>query len=199
MCQRLEGNFTMFNLSIFTLSDARAHGVRKDEVYKSLATGEIERNGIGVYYRPDRVDPALVSWGAASARHSKSTLCLTSALAYHGLSDAIPASTDIALPRGTRLPAGFEHVTWHLFDAASFELGRIRVEPFSGMPLYVYSAERTIVDCFRLAYREGSDVAHTALKRWLRQNGNTAAKLLEMAASFPRTLTNIRQVLEILL
>ncbi|GHU30055.1 hypothetical protein AGMMS50256_16210 [Betaproteobacteria bacterium] len=120
-------------------------------------------------------------------------------IGVHGLSDAIPTRTDIALPRGTRLPAGFEHVTWHLFDASSFELGRIRVEPSSGMPLYVFSAEHTIVDCFRLAYREGSDVAHMALKHWLRQNGNTAAKLLEMAASFPRTLNDIRQVLEILL
>ncbi|GHU30051.1 hypothetical protein AGMMS50256_16200 [Betaproteobacteria bacterium] len=84
MYQRLEGNLKMFSLSapVFTLSDARAHGVRKDEVYKSLATGEIERGGVGVYYRPDRVDPALVSWGTASTRHPKSTLCLTSALAY---------------------------------------------------------------------------------------------------------------------
>jgi predicted transcriptional regulator of viral defense system len=191
----------MFRLSVpvFTLSDARALGVRKDEVYKSLATGELERGGVGVYYRPDRVDPALVSRGAATTRHPKSTLCLTSALVYHGLSDAIPTRTDIALPRRTRLPAGFGHVTWHLFDAASFELGRIRAESSLGMPLYVFSAERTIVDCFRMAHREGADVAHTALKRWLRQNGNTPAKLLEMAASFPRTLTNIRHALEILL
>jgi predicted transcriptional regulator of viral defense system len=184
---------------VFTLSDARLLGVRKDEVYKCLATGEIERSGVGVYYRPDRVDPALVSWGATTARHPKATLCLTSALVYHGLSDAIPANTDIALPRRTRLPAGFEYVTWHLFDTASFELGRIRAKSSLGMPLYVFSAERTIVDCFRMAYREGPDVAHTALKRWLRQNGNTPAKLLEMAASFPRTMTNIRHALEILL
>lgn len=184
---------------VFTLSNARSLGIRKDEVYRRLAAGEIERGGVGVYYRPDEVDPALVSWGTATVRQSWATLCLTGALVYHGLSDAIPVSTDIALPRRTRLPAGFDHVTWHLFDAATFEIGRLRAETSLKMPLYVFSAERTIVDCFRLIHREGGDVAHSALKYWLGQRGNSAGKLLDVAASFPRTVASIRQALEILL
>lgn len=188
-----------FPASVFTLSDARAHGMRKDEIYKCLAAGEIERGGVGVYYRPDAVDPAEVSWGAATARHPSATLCLTSALVYHDLSDAIPVSTDIALPRRTRLPAGFDHVAWHLFDVATFNIERCQAKSSLDIPLYVFSAERTIVDCFRLAYREEAEVPYMALKRWLRQRGNTAARLLDVAASFPRTLARIRHALEILL
>ena len=52
------------------------------------------------------------------------TLCLTSALARHGLTDEIPATIDVALPRGKHRPAVPAPVTWHLFDPDTFEVGR---------------------------------------------------------------------------
>jgi hypothetical protein len=61
---------------------------------------------------------------AATVVKPAATMCLTSALVYHGLSDAIPFTTDIALSRGTRHPAGFAHVSWHSFDASTFDVGR---------------------------------------------------------------------------
>ena len=185
--------------SVFTLDDARASGLRKDHVYTMLASGEIERVGRGVYLRPDAVDPSFASLAAARAVHEEATLCLTSALVHHDLSDAIPFGTDIALPRGTRHPAGFTHVTWHSFDLATFLLGRELFQIGDGTTVAIYSAERSIVDCFRLMHREGSDVAHEALRRWVRRRGSSPATLLKIAASFPLTRSAIRQALAILL
>lgn len=90
-------------------------------------------------------------------------MCLTSALVYHDLADAFPFGTDIALTRGTlHHPAGFAHVTWHSLDAATSSVGREVLEIGEGVEMAIDSAERTIIDCFRLMHREGSDVAYKA-------------------------------------
>lgn len=183
----------------FTLEDAREAGLTKDQVYSLLAREEIERLGRGVYVRSDALQPALTALAAATAISEDATLCLTSALVHHDLSDAIPFASDIALPRGTHHPAGLSNVSWHSFDPTTFPLGRKRVEAGGGFTVAIYSAERSVVDSFRLMHQEGSDVAYEALRRWLRRKGNTPAALLKVAGSFPKALPRIRQALEVLL
>lgn len=184
---------------VFTLGQARAAGLRKDEVYDLLAAGDIERVGRGVYRRPGVIDERFVSLAAATAVRPEATLCLTSALAHHDLTDVIPFGTDIALPRGTRHPAGFAHVTWHSFATDTFTLGRDTHQVAPGVTVAIYSPERTIIDCFRLMHHEGSDTAHEALRRWLRRTGSTPAQLLRVADSFPKAKSRLRQALEVLL
>jgi predicted transcriptional regulator of viral defense system len=183
----------------FTLDQARTIGLRKEQVYRMVTVGDLHRVGRGVYVRPDMVDPTLESLTAATVAQSAATMCLTSALVHHGLSDAIPFGTDIALPRGVRHPAGFEHVGWHSFDPTTFDLERTSFANLDGLHLNVYSPERTIIDSFRLAYREGSDVANIALRRWLTRRGNSPSSLLQLAEAFPRALPRLRQALEVLL
>ena len=183
----------------FTLAEAQAAGIRKDQVYGMLAAGEIERVGHGVYLQPGSIDPAFASLAAASTVRPSATMCLTSALVHHGLSDAIPFDTDIALPRGTRFPAGFAHIVWRSFDRATFDVGREAVQVAEGVSVAVYSAERTVVDSFRLMHHEGSDLAHGALRRWLRREGSSASVLLDVAASFPKAEPSLRRALEVLM
>lgn len=185
--------------SVFTLADARSAGIRKRDVYRMLETGEVERVGRGVFVFGDRLEPSLVALAAASAVRPEATMCLTSALVYHELSDAIPIATDIALPRGVRNPAGIAHVGWHSFALATFEVGREKIPNDDELSLAVYSAERTIVDCFRLAHIEGADVANLALRRWLAKRGNSPASLLKTGASFPKATARLRSALETLL
>lgn len=123
----------------------------------------------------------------------------TSAPVRHDLSDAIPFESDIALPRGAHHSAGLAHVAWHSFDRTTFHIGRDHIDAGNGFTLAAYSAERTIVDCFRLMHQEGSDVAYEALRRWLRRRGNSPAALLKVASSFPKSQQRIRQALEALL
>lgn len=183
----------------FTLQDAREAGLTKDQVYSLLGSEEIERVGRGVYVRPDALQPALTALAAATALREDATLCLTSALVHHDLSDAIPFASDIALPRGAHHPTGLANVTWRSFDPQTFHIGREFVDAGEGATVAVYSAERTLVDCFRLMHQEGSDIAYEALRRWLRRKGNTPAGLLKVAGSFPKALPRIRQALEVLL
>jgi predicted transcriptional regulator of viral defense system len=184
---------------VFTLEAARTAGLSKDRVYRMVEAGEVERVGRGVYVRPDMIDPTLAPLAAATAVQPAATMCLSSALVHHNLSDAIPFEIDIALPRGTRHPAGFTHVSWHSFDPATFEIGRAAMDAGPGVKLFAYSAERTIVDCFRLMHYEGSEVAYTALRRWVARRGNSPSALLHVAEAFPKARPRLRQALEALL
>jgi 2-polyprenyl-6-methoxyphenol hydroxylase-like FAD-dependent oxidoreductase len=74
-----------------------------------------------------------------------------------------------------------------------------RVSIHHGIDIGQYSPERSIVDAFRLRGREGHELGHEALRRWLRRSGAQPAHLLEMASKFPRALTPLRQALEVLL
>ncbi|HEU0165538.1 MAG TPA: hypothetical protein VFQ54_10885, partial [Thermomicrobiales bacterium] len=129
----------------------------------------------------------------------EATICLLSALEMHGLTDEIPQTLDLAIPRGMRLPAGFEHVTWHHFAPETFEIGREPYEVTSIGHLGVYDAPRTIVDLFRLRYREGSDLAYGALKTWLRRRESQPSDLLMISRHFPQAHREIQHALEIML
>lgn len=183
---------------VMTLATAEASGLRKDQIYALVQAGELERVGRGVFVDPGRIDPQWASLAGATMLRPEATLCLTSALVHHGLSDAVPFAVDIALPRGVRHPAGFEQVSWHSFDPGTFGVGRAGLER-SGIRMAMYSAERTITDCFRLGHLEGVDQANEALRRWVRQAGHQPSDLLEVASSFPRTKPRIRRALEVLL
>ncbi|WP_197512566.1 hypothetical protein [Tessaracoccus coleopterorum] len=82
--------------------------------------------------RPEVLQPAFTALAAATALRDDATLCLTSALVHHDLSDAIPFASDIALPRGTHQPVSLSNVSWHSFDPATFPIGREHADAGGG-------------------------------------------------------------------
>lgn len=181
----------------FSYQQARDQGVSKHRLYRWRDEGVIEQLGRGLYRR---VDASLADTDLIEVAHRApaATVCLTSALVRHGLSDAIPAAHDVALPRGQRLPVVSVPVLWHRFDPATFPVGHQELRLDEQTTIGLYSAPRSIVDAFRLGRFVGPELGHEALRRWLRAGG-TPAELLDTAASFPRTLPSLRAVLEILL
>jgi len=182
----------------FSYGEARAAGLSKHELYSLRDAGSIELLSRGLYRRTDSSvsDLDLIE---IAKRSPLATLCLTTALVRHGLSDEIPPSTDVALPRGTRSPVIGTPVTWHHFDRATFEIGRKTIRLDAATSIGLYTAERCIIDAFRTRATGGNELANDALKRWIRMPGSIPASLLRLAASFPRTLSPIRKTLEILL
>jgi predicted transcriptional regulator of viral defense system len=182
----------------FTTAQACAFGLSRARLRWFVDQGALEPIARGAYRRADAplADLDLVE---IALRAPEATLCLESALERYDLTDRIGSAIDIALPRPRRQPATVAPVRWHRFAEATFDLGRqlITLEP--GLQLGIYSAERTIVDVFRLRHREGSDVAHEALRRWLRDHRGQPAQLLELASHFRVGATAIRAALEVLL
>ncbi len=183
---------------IFSYGQARQAGLSNRRIYWLRDHGLIEPLAQGTYRSTDiepGADPDLIE---IAARAPRATLCLTSALVKHDLTDAIPSRIDIAIPRGTRRPPTAAPVRWHAFDPATFEIGRESLRLTATEQIGLYGAERSIIDAFRLRHREGTDIAYEALKRWLRRPGSSPAQLMQMAEHFPKALPALRSGLEIL-
>lgn len=182
---------------VFTHAQARALGVSDRALYAWRDAGEVDLVARGIYCRTDVVaDLDLIE---VAVRAPDATLCLTSALARHGLVDEIPATIDLALPRSRRAPRTAAPVSWHRFDASTISLGRSEVEVTPGLTIGVYGPARSIVDAFRLRHLFGQEQAVEALKRWIRQPGNDPASLLAIALRFPAAEPPLRRTLQILL
>lgn len=184
--------------STFTYGQARELGIPRRAIESLAELGRIERVAHGLYRRADG-DLGDLDLLAAAARSPSATLCLTSALARHDLTDDIPFTHDLAIPRGTRAPALPGPITWHRFAAETFWLGRDQAPLGDGMSIGLYSPERTIVDAFRMRRELGPEPANEALKRWLRRKGSHPAALLAIAQHFPRAAGPLRQTLQVLL
>ncbi|GAB2742635.1 type IV toxin-antitoxin system AbiEi family antitoxin domain-containing protein [Sinomonas soli] len=184
----------------FSLHEADRGGVSKSTLYRLVEEGVLEKVGPGLFVAGDEIDFDL-DLVEAARRAPMSTLCLVSALARHELIDEIPSSIDLALPRGTNPPHLAGPIDWHLFDRATFDLGRsmVSIEGSRGVRVGLYSAERSIVDAFRLRGAVGYETGIEALRNWLRRRGSQPAKLLELASALPRAKAPLQRALEVLL
>ncbi|MQA07713.1 MAG: hypothetical protein GEU98_04000 [Pseudonocardiaceae bacterium] len=183
----------------FTHREAEQRGVSDRRLYALRDAGAVEPIGRGLYRRADASELADVDLLEIAFRAPEAILCLASALARHGLTDLIPPAIDVALPRGRRRPATQATVSWHVFARETFHIGRDDLPVDAQTSIGIYDAQRCIIDAFRLRHREGPELAHTALRRWLTRPGAQPASLLDMARQFPRAEPALRKALEILL
>lgn len=175
-------------------------GLTRHGLDRLIESGKFERIAPGLFLRSGLADDTTAAWIAIAAKKPDATLCLLTALSLHELTDEIPTRSDVAIPRGVQ-PVTVHHapIAWHRFDTDTFDLGRGEHALPSGLSIGLYSAERTLIDLFRLRHTWGSDLALGALKRWLRERGNSPAVLLALAESFPKARPAIQRALEVLL
>ena len=184
--------------AVFRWSQATEAGISDRRLKRLVAAGLVERIGHGVYRRAD-AQPADFDLVEVAAATTRATLCLSSALARHGLVDLIPQKIDVALPRGVRRPRVEAPVRWHAFSPDTFDLGRNTLDVGDKLSLGIYSPERSIVDVYRMRHLEGEEIGREALRSWLRLHGSQPSTLLRLAESFPKARTALRQDLELLL
>lgn len=181
----------------FSYSVAHERGLSDRRLKAYVEDGVLERLGHGVYRKAD-APPADLDRIEIALRAPEAALCLTSALSVHDLTDTIPSAIDIALPRSRRPPRVSAPVRWHRFHEDTFLVGRETIEVDEGVALGLYSAERCIIDAFRLGHREGQELAAEALRRWLKRRGAAPAELLAMARRFPKVEPSLLQALRLL-
>lgn len=177
----------------FRTAEARRAGINARSLLKMVERGDLIPLGRGLYLPAQSdLDPDLAE---ITTKAPDATMCLTSALAHHGLIDDIPTSIDMALSRGLHRPTTQAPTTWHSFDADTFRIGRER-DTIRGVSIHIYSPERCIADAFRLRGFAGYETATTAMKSWLSARGNSPSTLLDMAHQLPRTEGPLRSTLE---
>ena len=181
----------------FSYSLAQEQGLSDRRLRGLVHGGALERLGHGLYRKAD-APPADLDRIEIALRAREATLCLTTALSHHDLTDVIPVDIDVALPRSRRPPRVRAPVRWHRFHADTFDVGRETIEVDAGLTIGIYGAERSVIDAFRLRHQEGDEMAVEALRRWLAQPGAMPADLLAMAKRFPKAEPSLLNTLRIL-
>lgn len=184
-------------VSIVRPRAAENAGLSRSGLYRAVRDGRLMRIARGIYL-PANANPTDWDWIEATTRRPDATVCLTSALAHHDLTDAIPSALDVAIPRGARTPASTGMLAWHKFDPTTFEIGRENFRiPGTEQMIGMYSPERSIVDAFRLRGDVGYELALDTLKEWLRRGGKPAS-IMQIACQIPRSKSPVLTALETL-
>ena len=144
--------------------DLIALGVHTDALYTLRDAGRVVELGRGLYRLAETGEAEYPDLALVAARAPDAAVCLISALSYHDITTQIPSSVHLAVPRGSyhgiRLPIP---VTVYRFDPKTFNKG-LETHRVGGMTLKIYSAARTVVDCFKFRNKIGLDVALEALR-----------------------------------
>src|SRR5262249_40409309 len=132
-------------------------------------------------------------------RAPKSVICLISALVHHELTKEVPHTIDIALPSHSQVPKIGDvplRVFW--YAEPSFSSG-VQTVTIDRIPVRVYSAEKTIADCFKYRNKIGLDVAIEALRAYRERKRRPDIKALTHFAQIDRVLKVMRPYLESIL
>ena len=183
--------------SAFSHALAQERGLSDRRLRGLVAGGALDRLAHGLYRKAD-APPADLDRIEIALRASDATLCLSTALSHHDLTDVIPSEIDVALPRSRRPPRVRAPVRWHRFREDTFDVGRETIAVDEGLSIGIYSAERSLIDAFRLRHQEGDEMAIEALKRWLKRPESMPANLLAMAKHFPKAKPSLLHTLRIL-
>jgi len=183
---------------VFTFQEARAAGLSQRDIYARRDSGEFLALGDGLYRRSDAPEADLDLIEIAE-RVPMATLCLETALARHGLTDVIPATIDIAVPRGANRPVLRAPHRLHTFEVDTFTIGREDLDVGARRPLGIYSAERCLIDAIRMRGLQGTDLAWEALRRWLATSERNPGRLIRLAQKFHGAEAPLRQAFEVLL
>ena len=134
--------------ALFTYREAIEAGLSKRRLYAFRDAGLVEPVARGIFRRTDSDQSFDLDLAEISLRLPGATLCLTSALVRHDLTDQNPVAIDLAIPTGSHRPAFAFPVKLHIFDKKTFDVGRSMLPVGIGLSIGIYSAERCIVDAF---------------------------------------------------
>lgn len=147
-------------------SDALRLGIHPRTLYALRDSGEVEAVGRGLFRLTTAQPLTSPDFVAIAILVPRAVISLVSALSHHGLTAQIPHAVDIALPSHARVPQSC-HVPLrtYWFSEPAYSTGVEKV-PFDGVPVPIYSAEKTIADCFKYRNKVGLDVAIEALRTY---------------------------------
>lgn len=151
---------------IFRARDAETVGGASSRVYLSrlLAEGKLVRAGHGLYSIAESNFTEMQDFLEIAVKVPRGVLCLLSALRFHDLTTQNPFEVWLAIENKMRIPK-VETVPVRVFRFAPavYEAG-IETHRIEGVEIKVYSAAKTVADCFRYQSTVGFDVAIEALR-----------------------------------
>jgi predicted transcriptional regulator of viral defense system len=171
--------------------------IHPQEISRLVERGDLRRVGRGRYVLPtsnlsENFGLALVAEAAPRA-----VVCLLSALRFHDIGTQAPHEVWIAVARGAARPRlDYPPARVAVFSGTAFTFG-IERHMIDGVSVQIYSAAKTVADCFKYRNKIGLDIALEALREGLRAKRFTRDELWS-AAKVCRVTAVIRPYLEAL-
>lgn len=147
--------------------DLAARGVGGSAVQQLLATEQIERVGRGLYRAKEAEITENHSLAQTALLVPQGTICLLSALRFHGLTTQAPFEVWIAIDNHAWRPTITDvPLRIHYFSGKALSEG-VEQHRIEGVTIKIYSAAKTVADCFKFRNKVGLDVALEALRDYL--------------------------------
>ena len=161
--------------------DIEAIGLPREYLLRLHRQGRLNRSGRGIYTLPDAAITEHHSYAEVAKRVPEAVICLLSALVFHEITTQSPPSIWVALGQGARKPALVSPSLSIIRMSGQSLTEGIENHQVEGVPVRVYSAAKTVADCFKFRNKIGLDVAMEALKDSLRQKKATINEIYRYA------------------
>lgn len=186
------------NHGILRTSEAIKLGIHPAYLYDLRNEGVVESLGRGVFRltdMPDFSEPDLV---LVAKKFPQAVICLTSALSHYELTNQIPHSVYIALPKGSRLPqCDYPPLRCFWYSKETHATG-IETISINGFAVKIYSIEKTLADCLKFRNKIGMDIVLEAFKEYCRR-GSINLDILYEHAKVCRVKKILQPIIETLM
>jgi predicted transcriptional regulator of viral defense system len=161
--------------------ELQAHGVSRRQLDRLVRQGRVIRETRGIYTVGRHGYTADHTLALVAKRVPTAVFCLLTALRFHGLTTQAPAEVWIALDEKARRPRlDYPRLRVARFSGAALTEG-IETHRVEGVEIRVYSAAKTVADCFKYRNKIGVDVAVEALRDFSRTHRDGATELARHA------------------
>ena len=168
-------------LGIVRAGDLEAHGIPRGQLYRLVHKGLVERRARGIYVAGKHSITAEHTLAQVAKRVPGGVICLLTALRFHELTTQAPAEVWIALPEKARKPRlDYPRLRVARFSGPALTEG-IETHRVENVEVRVYSAAKTVADCFKYRNKVGIDVAVEALRDFNRRHRGGATALARFA------------------
>jgi predicted transcriptional regulator of viral defense system len=168
-------------MGVFRPSDLERQGISRNEVYRLLRQGLVIRQARGLYVATSHPLTAEHALAQVAKRVPTAVFCLLTALRFHELTTQSPAEVWIALPEKARRPRlDYPRLRVARFTGKALTEG-IEEHRLEGVEIKVYSAAKTVADCFKYRNKVGIDVAVEALRDFSKSHRGGATELAHYA------------------
>lgn len=162
--------------------DLDAAGLPRAYLGRLVAAGKLQRVARGLYVRPDAATSEHHTLVEVAKLVPKGVVSLLSALAFHGIGTQAPFQVWLTIGPDDRHPSvGSVDLRVVRSSGEALSAG-IETHEIEGVPVRVYSAAKTVADCFKFRNKIGMDVALEALRDYLGGNWGTVDELTRFAA-----------------
>ena len=163
------------------LAEFRAKGVTAAAISRMERASAVVRLGRGLYQLPHAAVDAHHVLAEASKRVPKGVICLVSALAFHDLTDQMPARVWMAIaPKAWRPRIEYPAIRFVRFPKERLEKG-VEFHVIDGVRVPIFGVANTVADVFRYRRVLGTTLAIEGLRETLRRKKTTPAQISKQA------------------